>query len=231
MPIPKTNAYIDRVSTQHRVYNILKKWIIDGTLMPGEFISDSEIAKHFSVSRTPVREAILLLSQQDFVQIMPSKGTKITETSQESAHSIYEAISCLSAEIAILAVKKHKPEDIKHLIELNKSFFDAIVSGKYSKIIEIDSAFHNYILKIANNPFISNSWNQILPHATRYEMIYFNSGNNKELSVSEHTNIINAIESGNEKEAASYSRKNWIDFFNKRLKPQLENISPKIKRI
>ena len=158
---------------------------------------------------------------------MPSKGTKITETSEESAHSIYEAISCLSAEIAILAIKKHKPEDIKHLIELNKSFSNAIASGKHGKIIEIDTAFHNYILKIANNQYIANSWNQILPHATRYEMIYFNSGNNKELSVSEHTTIINAIESKNEEEAAIYSRKNWIDFFNNRLKPQLKNIALK----
>ena len=96
MPIPSTPRDVDRVSAQQQIYNTLKDWIVDGTLVPGEFINDSEIAKYFSVSRTPVRGAILLLSQQDFVKIMPSKGTKVTETSEEAAAFIYEAISCLS---------------------------------------------------------------------------------------------------------------------------------------
>lgn len=71
MPIPSADSGFDRTSAAQQIYNTLKEWIVDGTLMPGEFISDSEIAKYFSVSRTPVREAILLLSQQDFVKIMP----------------------------------------------------------------------------------------------------------------------------------------------------------------
>ena len=221
MPIPSTPRYVDRVSAQQQIYNTLKDWIVDGTLVPGEFINDSEIAKYFSVSRTPVREAILLLSQQDFVKIMPSKGTKVTETSEEAAAFIYEAISCLSAEIARLAVRKQKPGDIDELKRLNARFAFIMEAQDYSRILEADTNFHNYILKMADNPYMESCWRQILPHAHRYELLYFKSGINKEQSVADHDDIIRAIADKSEGEAARFSQQNWIGFFNERLRPQL----------
>lgn len=221
MPIPSTPRDVDRVSAQQQIYNTLKDWIVDGTLVPGEFINDSEIAKYFSVSRTPVREAILLLSQQDFVKIMPSKGTKVTETSEEAAAFIYEAISCLSAEIARLAVRKQKPGDIDELKRLNARFAFIMEAQDYSRILEADTNFHNYILKMADNPYMESCWRQILPHAHRYELLYFKSGINKEQSVADHDDIIRAIADKSEGEAARFSQQNWIGFFNERLRPQL----------
>ncbi len=221
MPIPSTPRDVDRVSAQQQIYNTLKDWIVDGTLVPGEFINDSEIAKYFSVSRTPVREAILLLSQQDFVKIMPSKGTKVTETSEEAAAFIYEAISCLSAEIARLAVRKQKPGDIDELKRLNARFAFIMEAQDYSRILEADTNFHNYILKMADNPYMESCWHQILPHAHRYELLYFKSGINKEQSVADHDDIIRAIADKSEGEAARFSQQNWIGFFNERLRPQL----------
>lgn len=221
MPIPSTPRDVDRVSAQQQIYNTLKDWIVDGTLVPGEFINDSEIAKYFSVSRTPVREAILLLSQQDFVKIMPSKGTKVTETSEEAAAFIYEAISCLSAEIARLAVRKQKPGDIDELKRLNARFAFIMEAQDYSRILEADTNFHNYILKMADNPYMESCWRQILPHAHRHELLYFKSGINKEQSVTDHDDIIRAIADKSEGEAARFSQQNWIGFFNERLRPQL----------
>ena len=221
MPIPSTPRDVDRVSAQQQIYNTLKDWIVDGTLVPGEFINDSEIAKYFSVSRTPDREAILLLSQQDFVKIMPSKGTKVTETSEEAAAFIYEAISCLSAEIARLAVRKQKPGDIDELKRLNARFAFIMEAQDYSRILEADTNFHNYILKMADNPYMESCWRQILPHAHRYELLYFKSGINKEQSVADHDDIIRAIADKSEGEAARFSQQNWIGFFNERLRPQL----------
>ena len=221
MPIPSTPRDVDRVSAQQQIYNTLKDWIVDGTLVPGEFINDSEIAKYFSVSRTPVREAILLLSQQDFVKIMPSKGTKFTETREEPAAFFYEAISCLSAEIARLAVRKQKPGDIDELKRLNARFAFIMEAQDYSRILEADTNFHNYILKMADNPYMESCWRQILPHAHRYELLYFKSGINKEQSVADHDDIIRAIADKSEGEAARFSQQNWIGFFNERLRPQL----------
>ena len=222
MPLPKTHFDVDRLSAQQHIFNTLKEWIVDGTLTPGEFIYDSEIAKYFSVSRTPVREAILLLAQQEFVKILPSRGTKVAETSEKEASFIYEAISCLSAEIARLAVRKQKNEDVDELRRLNSVFSDMMKQNDYSKILEADSAFHNHILKMADNPYMQNCWEQILPHANRYELLYFKKGMDKEVSVDDHDHIIDAIARKSEGDAARFSHENWIGFFNERLRPQLK---------
>ena len=152
---------------------------------------------------------------------MPSKGTKVTETSEEAAAFIYEAISCLSAEIARLAVRKQKPGDIDELKRLNARFAFIMEAQDYSRILEADTNFHNYILKMADNHYMESCWRQILPHAHRYELLYFKSGINKEQSVADHDDIIRAIADKSEGEAARFSQQNWIGFFNERLRPQL----------
>lgn len=221
MPIPQSGNNIHRVSAQQQIYNALKTWIIEGTLQPGEYINDSEIAKYFSVSRTPVREAILLLARQDLLEIIPSKGTRVTETSLLSASYIYEAVSCLSAEIARLAVRKKKDGDVVQLKKLNGIFSAAVGERDSEKILNADTDFHNYILDMADNPYIKTSWQQLIPHTYRYELLYFRSGVRHENSVDEHVSIIAAIEAGDEGEAARCSQQNWIGFFDDRLKPQL----------
>ena len=224
MPIPTAHKGIHRVSARQQIYDTLKSWIVEGTLKPGEFIYDSEIASYFSVSRTPVREAILLLARQDLVEIVPSKGTKITETNEASARFIYEAISCLSAEIARLAVRKQTSESVEELKKLNAAFEEAVNCGDNTKILEADTAFHNCILKMADNPYMENCWQEILPHAYRYELLYFRSGSDRGSSVKEHAEIIRAFEEKSEGEVARCSQQNWIGFFNERLKPQLDLI-------
>ena len=74
---------------------------------------------------------------------------------------------------------------------------------------------------MADNPYMENCWQQILPHANRYELLYFRSGSNKEQSILDHRHIIQAIAGKSEGEAARFSQQNWIGFFNERLRPQL----------
>ncbi len=223
MPIPEKKNQLNRVSARQYVYNELKSWIIDGTMLPGEFINDSEIAKHFQVSRTPVREAILMLAGQDFVKIIPSKGTQITPVGPQHAAAIYEAIACLSKEIAVLAVAKHTAGDILQLKKLNDKFNICVEGGDHKEILAADQAFHDYILKIADNRYISNCWHDLIPHSYRYEMLYFKEGVNKKPSVVQHRDIIKAIENKDSRQAARCCAKNWTDLYELRLKPKLIN--------
>ena len=222
MPIPGKKKELHRTSAKQQIYDTLKQWIIDGTLRPGEPIYDSEIAGFFSVSRTPVREAILLLSEQGFVRIMPSKGTQVTETSEDAARDIYEAVSCLSAEIARLAVRKQKPADTHELVRINSLFSNAVKRSDDQAAVSYDHEFHEYLLKMADNPYLSNYWHQISPHTDRYELLYFKSGTRQEESIADHEHIIEAVRSHSEGEAARYSQQNWVGFFTERLLPQLK---------
>ena len=63
VPIPERTQALQRQSAKSVVYQTVCDWIITGVLEPGEKILDSELGEYFSVSRTPVREALQLLQK------------------------------------------------------------------------------------------------------------------------------------------------------------------------
>ena len=73
MPIPENVETLRRVSAKSSIYQVVCSWIITGVLKPGEKIVDSELAKRFNVSRTPVREAIQILEGQKLVYVVPEQ--------------------------------------------------------------------------------------------------------------------------------------------------------------
>ena len=67
-----------------QVYNILKENIISAGLEPGSQVSEQELGDELKVSRTPVREALIHLAQEELVEIIPQKGTYISKINIEA---------------------------------------------------------------------------------------------------------------------------------------------------
>ena len=74
MPIMLNEITDEALKEKDAIYNILKRWIVEGKLEPAEKISDLEIAKMFHVSRTPVREALKRLEAQKLIVMKPEIG-------------------------------------------------------------------------------------------------------------------------------------------------------------
>jgi DNA-binding GntR family transcriptional regulator len=73
MPVPKHFSSPMRITAKERALSQIQKWIIDGTLQPGEKLLDAELAESLAVSRTPVREALQLLEVQGLVEMHPGR--------------------------------------------------------------------------------------------------------------------------------------------------------------
>lgn len=78
-----------RLSAKEKAFHQLQRWIVDGTLEPGEKVTDADLAEALGVSRTPVREALQLLESQGFVEMKPGKETKITLIHPDDALAVY----------------------------------------------------------------------------------------------------------------------------------------------
>ena len=83
MPIPEKGNDLCRLSAKDIIYRTVCEWIITGVLRPGEKILDSELARHFSVSRTPVREALQVLESQKLICVRPGRATVVAELDVE----------------------------------------------------------------------------------------------------------------------------------------------------
>ncbi|MDY7046863.1 GntR family transcriptional regulator, partial [Virgibacillus sp. M23] len=64
MPVPKNFSSPVRMTAKERALSQIQRWIIDGTLQPGEKLIDAELAESLAVSRTPISEAFQLLEVQ-----------------------------------------------------------------------------------------------------------------------------------------------------------------------
>lgn len=136
---------IDSGSRRTYVYTYLYKNIIDLSLPPGTALSEKEIAVQLNVSRTPAREAMIQLAQEDLVEIVPQIGTFVSLIDPalvEESRFMRETL-----EIAVIKLAIEKMSDI-YLFELEKNIklqYKAIKAQDYKEFFAYDDAFHEII--------------------------------------------------------------------------------------
>lgn len=80
--------------TTDEIYLILEQELVDLKIKPGELLSENQLCKRFSVSRTPIRSALQRLQQNGFVEIIPHKGTRVTVINMDIVNQwIYQRVA------------------------------------------------------------------------------------------------------------------------------------------
>ena len=221
MPIPTQSPAEKQSSAKEKVYQQVARWIIDGTMVPGEKLNEGEIAAWFSVSRTPVHEALMLLAEHHFVEVLPSRGSYVSRLSLEEADGVYEAISALNGVLTGLASEKRTEADLDDLRSLNQRFDNALRAGNSEALLELDDAFHLRIAEIAGNPYLIKYLRQLQMHITRFEHIFIRDEGDRKHSTQDHQAIIDAIAAGDKVRAAALAEANWLGVYREQ-RPILE---------
>ena len=131
-----------------QLISALRKGIAEMRLRPGEALSEKDIAARFGVSRQPVREAFIKLSEAGLVEIRPSRGTfvmKISVREVADARFVREAIEC---DITRDAARLATAADVAGLRRLLAAQRDAEARNDYWLFNEHDEAFHRAIADI-----------------------------------------------------------------------------------
>lgn len=221
MPIPTQTAAEKTASAKEKVYRQVARWIMDGTMVPGEKLNEGEIAAWFSVSRTPVHEALMLLAEHHFVEILPSRGSFVSRLSLTEADAIYEAISALNGVLTGLACAKRTDEDLETLTALNRQFDQALRAGESEEVLRLDDAFHLAIARIAGNPYLTKYLEQLQMHITRFEHIFIRDEADRQHSAQDHRAIIDAIAARDKPLASALAEANWLGVYREQ-RPILE---------
>ena len=210
MPIPKQTSFEAPKSAKIRIYEALREWIIDGTLQPGEKILDSEISQYFSVSRTPVREAIQMLAEQKLVDIRPGKESRISELDVIDIPQTYKMLAEIHATAVEFAFDKITAETIRSLKDVNSKLQDAYKRQDFRGCRAFDNEFHRIIIDLAGNSFLSSFCETLSGHASRIENIYFSKVGDMDELIHEHNAIISAIEERDLDRSKEFMRSNWL---------------------
>ncbi|GGO04669.1 GntR family transcriptional regulator [Saccharibacillus kuerlensis] len=208
MPIPTGFTTPNRLSAKQRAFQQLQEWIIDGTLQPGEKLNDGELANALGVSRTPVREALQLLSVEGLVEMNPGVSTQVTGLNGEDITKILPplaALQSLAAEIALPLINTQTIESLRHI---NAEFGEALAKDDYHYALKLDEEFHGIIVELTENPYIANTISTFQAHVRR--LFFHNSIILDQGSVDEHEEIVQAFERGDRESLNSLVRHNWL---------------------
>ena len=179
------------------VYNVLIDAITDGSLAPGERITQEEIAKQLHVSRSPVLQALRLLKKDGLIEDAPGRGVQVAPMDPQWVGHLYEVRGALDALAARLAAEARVTID-PALIARGRL---ASQSGDLKRIIDADIAFHQTIYTASGNALIAENANRYWVHLRRVMGAVHLRANQRSTIWDEHEAIAKAISLGDAAQA------------------------------
>jgi len=181
-----------QVSLAGQIFDSLEKEILGGNLERGAVYTETEIAAMLGVSRTPVREAIGRLVQENMVEDT-SKGIKIIGISPEDAVTIYRIREKLEGMVAREAAKNITEEQIKEMKDGIDYHEYCLTKGDYDKAYECDNDFHEILYRASGNAVLYNTLLPLHRKIQKYRRIAVHDTERAKKSHSEHKQIFAAL--------------------------------------
>jgi len=138
-------------SSKGSIFEILKKRIIELELEPGCVINEKDLAEEFGVSRTPVRESLIKLSQIGLVETRPRVGTFVTQIDLQQVKNAYEVKKNLEGLAAELAARRATEREIEELFSIIRRFEEYDIVEDYKLCIQDDQRFHQITRMASRN--------------------------------------------------------------------------------
>lgn len=196
---------------QALAYEYLKNSIITGRLPPEKQLIEREICEKLGLSRTPVREAFRQLGSEGLVDFLPGCGVVVASLTLEKARQMYElkqALECMAAQLCAQRAGEKELEAMRECIRLHEQAF---ALGKMSMAADVDLQFHVLLLENAASPMLEQAGKSLLLQARRLSQLAVYDSDQTESFISQHREILSAIES-HEPDRAAAAVSAHIDF-------------------
>ena len=142
---------IEHTNLAEKVYRRIIDTILDGTLSPKERLVCNDIAKHFGVSRTPVREALVRLEKEGFIHSVPRSGTYVNSFTPEEMKEIYEIREVLEGVATRMATGSPDPELLEKMRKACENYKLGIGQKDVGLCVENDLLFHRLLVKASGS--------------------------------------------------------------------------------
>jgi DNA-binding GntR family transcriptional regulator len=201
-PLEDFEAYVPlRVAVLTRV----KQAILDGVLKPGELLSENRIANQLSVSRTPVREALRVLEQENLVTMLPGRKVIVSVPSPEDIDEIYDIRFIVESE----ALRRITPDrtDLIERLEACVARQEAALERRDLRALRsINTEFHMLFVSVLNNRRLRQFIDSVYDSITRFRLYSLENPEWMEHGSQEHRRLVELIKSGDTEGAVQMLR-------------------------
>ena len=177
-----------------RIYSDLRAEMVSLARRPGETISEGEIALSYGVSRTPVREAILKLSDEGLVEIFPQSGINVSRIPIGALPEAIVIRRALEETTTRLTAELATPSQILALHSVVERQREADAARDREAFHQADELFHATIAEIAGYPGIWKLILQVKVNVDRFRLLTLPQVGRMATVIAEHERILSAIE-------------------------------------
>lgn len=183
-------------------YDVLRNRIVNCIYPPSSILNEAQLAAEFGISRTPIREAISRLENENFIQVVPKKGIFVTSVSLNDVRQIFQARIAIEPIAVKMAGPNLPREDLLR--------YKASYSGDEPDIFNAfraDTEMHLFIIRHCGNRFIIEMMEKVFDVNTR--VIISSKQNQYQIhdARKEHIKILDLILMERYDEASDYMRK------------------------
>lgn len=189
--------------------SIIRRAIIRGELLPGERLKEAEIARELGISRTPVREAMLVLQAEGLLDLAPSRGATVRPYDLDELLLLYDLRQLLEGYAARYAATRITPQQLRELEESCERM-EALEFGDVVAHNEENIFFHSHVLDVVGSDRLRHIVRSLLEIPLPYKRGYWSGEENKEHSVRYHRRIVEALKAG-DPEAAERAMRDHLE--------------------
>jgi DNA-binding GntR family transcriptional regulator len=185
---------IQPISKRDQVIRALKEAILSGTIQPGASIVETKVAQQLGAGVPLIREALIELEHQGFVQRTPYKGTTVTKLGPTDIKRIFR----LRVELEALAIEWAKENiteaDLESLRQTIRNMERAAVDVDLTLFYEADLAFHRKIWDLSDNPYLTDALERVVVPLFAFFLMKTSRRRNSYVeSASMHAAIVEAL--------------------------------------
>ena len=186
---------LDAPSLSEQAYEAIKAAILSLDIRPGEVLGIGSLAEQLGVSRTPVRDALLLLEKDGLVTLLPQKGAYVSEISVGDIEEIYELRILLEGYAARVAAMRLKAYDLKHIEASLQDAEEAFQRGDRVLTADVGRRVHDLLVETVGNERLKTFLGELDTHYTRIRRFAVHIPGRFEKSHQEHMEILAALHS------------------------------------
>jgi DNA-binding GntR family transcriptional regulator len=210
----KNNVFHITKSLSQPIYDYLKKSIIDNDMKANERINEKEIAENFGVSRTPVREAIIRLSVEGFVEIHYHRDSVVKDIPYEALEEILQVVSRLDGYAITQVVDKITSKDLAVIESLTSKMEKYLKFENSKKFFDTNFTLHELIWSYLPYGFLRSTLEcgaaQIQRYSHKPHLSEIHIEKIQESSFDAHNKILTALKSNDKEKLSQLFGKHWI---------------------
>ena len=178
---------------KEKVFEELKRAIISRTYQPGEILNERKLASEMDVSRTPVREAIQLLSNEGWVKVIPWKGAVVQPVTLQDIEESMQLRMAIEPVVIDLVIYKIGEKEISYLEKLFEEQMTLAQVGDAENFILQDQEFHLFLAELTGNHRLCQIMRQLRDIHLRIGVEAMQQSHRFPEIIEEHANILECL--------------------------------------